>query len=111
MSSKILFTIIIKIYRRIRKWLPKWRGQPGSCVRISSDSRHPTTLDTVQLEELRELTELKRNFLRKEMNRSLQVANILADVKEQKSLNRTCEITKKRSSSEKLHRSNLESIS
>lgn len=45
------------------------------------------------------------------MNRSLQVANILADVKEQKSLNRTCEITKKRSSSGKLHRSNLESIS
>ncbi|KAH0938637.1 hypothetical protein HID58_006098 [Brassica napus] len=75
------------------------------------ESRHPTTLDTVQLEELRKLTELKRNSLRKEINRSLQVANILADVKEQKSLNRTCEITKKRSSSGKLHRSNLESIS
>lgn len=69
-----------------------------------------TTVDTTKLEKPRELTELKRNSLRKELNRSLQVANMLAEVKKQKSLNTTCEITKKRSFSGELHRSNRESI-
>ncbi|CAH2034294.1 unnamed protein product [Thlaspi arvense] len=56
--------------------------------------------DTAVVEELRALSELKRNFLRKELNLSPQVAIMLAEIQEQQSLMRTYEITIKKLESE-----------
>ncbi|AAF88110.1 putative protein gravitropic in the light 1 [Arabidopsis thaliana] len=52
--------------------------------------------DTAVVEELRALSELKRSFLRKELNLSPQVAIMLAEIQEQQSLMRTYEITIKK---------------
>ncbi|CAH8355470.1 unnamed protein product [Eruca vesicaria subsp. sativa] len=52
--------------------------------------------DTAVVEELRALSELKRSFLRKELNISPQVAVMLAEIQEQQSLMRTYEITIKK---------------
>ncbi|KAF8047867.1 hypothetical protein N665_2796s0004 [Sinapis alba] len=56
--------------------------------------------DTAVVEELRALSELKRSFLRKELNISPQVAIMLAEIQEQQSLMRTYEITIKKLESE-----------
>ncbi|CAA7030706.1 unnamed protein product [Microthlaspi erraticum] len=56
--------------------------------------------DTAVVEELRALSELKRNFLRKELNLSPQVAIMLAEIQEQQSLMRTYEITIRKLESE-----------
>ncbi|KAL1212833.1 Protein GRAVITROPIC IN THE LIGHT 1 [Cardamine amara subsp. amara] len=56
--------------------------------------------DTAVVDELRALSELKRSFLRKELNLSPQVAIMLAEIQEQQSLMRTYEITIKKLESE-----------
>ncbi|CAG7899110.1 unnamed protein product [Brassica rapa] len=56
--------------------------------------------DTAVVEELKALSELKRSFLRKELNISPQVAIMLAEIQEQQSLMRTYEITIKKLESE-----------
>lgn len=56
--------------------------------------------DTAVVEELRSLSELKRCFLRNELNLSPQVAIMLAEIQEQQSLMRTYEITIKKLESE-----------
>ncbi|VVA92949.1 unnamed protein product [Arabis nemorensis] len=56
--------------------------------------------DTAVVEELRSLSELKRSFLRNELNLSPQVAIMLAEIQEQQSLMRTYEITIRKLESE-----------
>ncbi|KFK44760.1 hypothetical protein AALP_AA1G299400 [Arabis alpina] len=56
--------------------------------------------DTAVVEELRSLSELKRSFLRNELNLSPQVAIMLAEIQEQQSLMRSYEITIKKLESE-----------
>ncbi|CAN8313578.1 unnamed protein product [Cochlearia groenlandica] len=56
--------------------------------------------DTAVVEELTALSDLKRSFLRKELNISPQVAIMLAEIQEQQSLMKTYEITIKKLESE-----------
>ncbi|GKU92398.1 hypothetical protein SLEP1_g6131 [Rubroshorea leprosula] len=64
----------------------------------NSDAIHAA--DQAVVEELRTLSELKRKFLKKELNLSPQVTLMLAEIQEQQSLIRTFEITVKKLESE-----------
>ncbi|XVF27451.1 hypothetical protein REPUB_Repub14bG0107500 [Reevesia pubescens] len=65
-------------------------------------AQHPYNSDAIQaadqavVEELRALSELKRKFLKKELDLSPQVTLMLAEIEEQQSLMRTYEITMKK---------------
>ncbi|XP_022777298.1 protein GRAVITROPIC IN THE LIGHT 1-like [Durio zibethinus] len=65
-------------------------------------AQHPYNSDAIQaadqavVEELRTLSELKRKFLKKELDLSPQVTMMLAEIQEQQSLMRTYEITIKK---------------
>ncbi|KAK6268595.1 hypothetical protein QUC31_012755 [Theobroma cacao] len=65
-------------------------------------AQHPYNSDAIQaadqavVEELRALSELKRKFLKKELDLSPQVTLMLAEIQEQQSLMRTYEITIKK---------------
>ncbi|XWS12479.1 hypothetical protein CRYUN_Cryun37aG0092000 [Craigia yunnanensis] len=65
-------------------------------------AQHPYNSDAIQaadeavVEELRTLSELKRKFLKKELDLSPQVTLMLAEIQEQQSLMRTYEITIKK---------------
>ncbi|KAG7638184.1 putative protein gravitropic in the light 1 [Arabidopsis thaliana] len=60
------------------------------------DSDAIQAADTVVVNELKTLSELKRSFMRKELNLSPKVAIMLAEIHEQQSLMRTYEIAMKR---------------
>ncbi|KAG2293643.1 hypothetical protein Bca52824_040312 [Brassica carinata] len=71
-----------KTYKRIRKWIQKWRSPPGSCVYKSSESRRPYDNSiNGRVGGALGVNGLNQNSQTKELSRSLQVANMLAEVR------------------------------
>ena len=69
-------------------------------------AQHPYNNNSIQasdqavVDELRAISELKRKFLKKELDLSPQVTIMLAEIQEQQSIKKTYEITIKRLQSE-----------